>query len=253
MKQVDSPNILVFFCDQIRMDILSCYGGGIVKTPNIDELVKDSTVFERACTPTALCSPARASLMTGLYPHNHYMFNNSSPMYSYCEHLRPGLDMLPDWIDKHTNYESAYFGKWHIGPAEDLFNSSFHHTHPRPYEGGPPYLNTSHWHPTFSLGDTVKKVCNLAGTVDMEFEDFPDVMAANYTIDFLEKRNTDKPFVSFCAFPGPHSPWVIPESFGLRYNPEDIPLWPNFDDPMKNKPLSQKKLKLLSALSDKKK
>lgn len=251
MKQKDSPNILMFFCDQLRLDLLSCYGGNIVRTPHIDQLVKNSTVFERACTPTAICSPARASLMTGLYPHNHHMFTNSSPNYSYCEHLKPNLDMLPDWINKHTNYESAYFGKWHIGTADDLFNSSFHHTHPHPYEGGVPYLNNSHWHPDFNLGTPVDKVCKIAGIVDMPFEDFPDVMAANYTIDFLEKRDSNRPFVSFCAFPGPHSPWVIPKSFGLRYNPEDIPLWSNCEDPMNNKPVNQKKLQLLGSLVNK--
>lgn len=251
MKQINSPNILVFFCDQIRLDLLSCYGGNIVRTPHLDQLVRDSTVFERAYTPTAICSPARASLMTGLYPHNHHMFNNSTPFYSYCEHLKPGLDMLPDWIEKNTEYESAYFGKWHIGPADDLFNSTFHHTHPQPYEGGLSYLRNSHWHPNFSLGTAVDTVCGIAGTVDMPFEDFPDVMAANYTIDFLEKRDSCKPFISFCAFPGPHSPWVIPESFGLRYDPEKIPLWANLEDSMENKPINQKKLQLLGPFSEK--
>ena len=252
MKQNNSPNILVFFCDQIRADLLSCYGGDLVKTPFLDQLVKDSIVFENAFTPTALCSPARASLMTGLYPHNHHMFNNSSPTYSYCEHLKPGLDMLPDWIDKYTNYKSAYFGKWHIGTAEDLFNSSFHHTHPEPFEGGMPYLNNSHWHPNFDLGTTAKKICDIAGTVDMPFENFPDVMAANYTVEFLDKRDPDKPFISFCAFPGPHSPWIIPESFGIRYNPEDITLWANSEDSIKNKPVNQRKLKLLGKLLNQK-
>ena len=49
------------------------------------------------------------------------MFNNSTPKYSYCEHLRPDMTMLQDWVDEESNYESAWFGKWHIGPAQDLF------------------------------------------------------------------------------------------------------------------------------------
>ena len=124
------PNVLVFLCDQLRIDLLHCYGSAhpvtgapLVRTPHLDALAQDSMVFERAYTPTAICSPARASLMTGLYAHSHHMFNNSTPRYSYCEHLRPDAVMLPDWIAANTPYESAYFGKWHVGTADDLFRS----------------------------------------------------------------------------------------------------------------------------------
>ena len=55
------PNVLIFFCDQLRLDLLGCYGGTLVRTPHIDALARDSAVFERAYTPTAICSPARAS------------------------------------------------------------------------------------------------------------------------------------------------------------------------------------------------
>src|SRR5262245_27331301 len=143
----EGPNVLVVLCDQLRIDLLGCYGGTLVRTPHIDALARDGVLFERAYTPTAICSPARASLLTGLYAHQHHMFNNSTPRYSYCQHLRPGLTTLADWADGRRAgdgqdgrpYETAYFGKWHIGPAEDLFASRFHHTQ-RPYAGGPSFL-----------------------------------------------------------------------------------------------------------------
>ena len=142
MTSVDSqpprPNILVFFCDQLRPDLLGCYGGSMVRTPNIDALAADGTLFENAFTPTAICTPARASLMTGLYAHKHHMFNNSTPGYSYNHHMRPDMRMLQDWMADSTPYESAYFGKWHIGPADDLFASRFDRTHDRPYPGDHP-------------------------------------------------------------------------------------------------------------------
>jgi arylsulfatase A-like enzyme len=50
------PNVLVFFCDQLRPDLLGCYGGSLVRTPNMDALAADGTVFENAYTPTAICS-----------------------------------------------------------------------------------------------------------------------------------------------------------------------------------------------------
>ena len=247
-RQTPKNNILFFFCDQLRIDLLGCYGSDLVRTPNIDSLANESVVFDRAYTPCAICSPARASLMTGLYPHGHHMFNNSTPHYSYCEHLRPGLQMLPDWTRENTGYETAYFGKWHIGPADDLFNSSFHHTHPRPDEGDLPFLDSSHWHPDHSMG-TFRAKCGtrLGGTIDVPMDRFPDVAAANYTREFLRRRGPDSPpFLAFCAFPGPHGHWLVPEEFGIRYDPETIPLWPNRHDPLARKPVNQKKLRLLA-------
>ncbi len=248
-KNITSPNVLVFFCDQLRLDLLGCYGGQLVRTPNIDALAGNSMIFDRACTPCAICSPARASLMTGLYPHSHHMFNNSTPGYSYCEHLRPEIQMLPDWVDEHTSYETAYFGKWHIGPADDLFKSRFHNTHPQPDESDLTFLSTSHWHPNTSMGKMVKSYTSgssTAGTIDTPINRFPDGVAADLTKCFLRERTPDSPpFLTFCAFPGPHSPWLVPDEFGIRYDPADIPMWPNRYDTFAKKPLNQKKLRLL--------
>lgn len=246
------PMIVVLFCDQLRLDLLGCYGGRLVRTPNIDALAAESVVFDRAYTPCALCSPARASLMTGLYPHRHHMFNNSTPGYSYCERLRPDLATVPDWAADHTDYETAYFGKWHIGPAQDLFNSRFHTTHPRPNEDDLPFLSNSHWHPSTSLGPLVRSYARgKAGTIGVPMSRFPDVAAANYTKRFLRSRRpTGRPGLVFCAFPGPHSPWLVPEAFGIRYDPASIPLWPNRHDAFACKPINQKKLRLLQMAHD---
>ena len=240
-------NVLVFLCDQLRLDLLGCYGGTLVRTPSIDALAADGVVFERAYTPTAICSPARASLLTGLYAHAHHMFNNSTPRYSYCEHLRPGLTTLDAWIADHTAYESAYFGKWHIGPADDLFGSRFHHTQ-RPDDSDRPFLTSSHWHPSTSLGPLVRSVAGgKAGTLDVPLEGFPDVVAARYAQRFLRERDRARPFVLFCSFPGPHSPWMVPEEFGIRYDPRSIPVWANRNDTFEGKPVNQQKLRLLDA------
>ena len=69
-------------------------------------------------------------------------------------------------------------------------------------------------------------------------------VAARYTQEFLRTRDQARPFVAFCSFPGPHSPWLVPEEFGIRYAIEDVPLWPNWDDTFEGKPLNQKKLRL---------
>ncbi len=249
------PNVLVMFCDQLRIDLLRCYGGDRVRTPHIDTLAADGMIFERAYTPTAICSPARASLMTGQYAHAHHMFNNSTARYSYCQHLRPDVRMIQDWAAECTDYQTGYFGKWHIGTADDLFNSRFHVTHPRPHPGGPSYLANSHWHPSTRLGTLTKEAGTgtlgpgqVSGTVDVPVADFPDVAAARYCREFIETRDSKRPFLAFCAFPGPHSPWLVPDAFGLRYDPAEIALWENRHDDMRGKPLNQRKLRRLTAL-----
>ena len=229
----ERPNVLVILCDQLRRDLLGAYGGTLVRTPHLDALASGGIVFDHAYTPTGICSPARASLQTGLYAHAHHMFNNSTPRYSYCQHLRPDVTTLADWADAHTRYETAYFGKWHIGPNEDLLRSRFRHKSP--------------WgHPSKRLGQMITSVAGgEAGTLDVPIDDFPDGATAKATTSFLRTRDRARPFLAFCALPGPHAPWLIPHEFGIRYDPHDIPVWPNYRDGLEGKPLGQKKLRLI--------
>ena len=76
-----APNIVLFLTDQLRRDALGCYGNSICQTPYLDRLAQDGIRFENAFTTSPVCSPARASLMTGLYPHNHGVMINT--------HIRP--------------------------------------------------------------------------------------------------------------------------------------------------------------------
>ncbi len=247
MANASRPNVLIILCDQLRLDLLTCYQDTIARTPNITELAGDSCLFERAYTPCAICSPARASLLTGLYPHGHHMFNNSTPRYSYCQHLRPDMTMLQDWVDDESDYQSAWFGKWHIGPAQDLFDSRFHHTHDEPYEGGPVFLDTTNWNNKRQIGPLVQSVGRgAAGTLDVGMEGFPDVAAARYTQAFLRSRDTKRPFFAICSFPGPHFPWMVPEEWGIRYDAADIEMWPNRHDTFEGKPINQRKIRLLN-------
>ena len=219
MADVSKPNVLIFLCDQLRIDLLTCYQETLVRTPNITELAGDSCLFERAYTPLALCSPARASLLTGLYPHSHHMFNNSTPHYSYCEHMRRDVTMLQDWVDDEGDYESAWFGKWHIGPAQDLFDSRFHHTHDEPHEGGPVFLDSSHWHPEHAHRPHWFKSVGrgTAGTLDVGMEGFPDVVAGRYTQEFLRTKGHDKAFFRYLFLSRSSLSWMVPEEWGIRY------------------------------------
>lgn len=243
MPNRKKPNVLLLLCDQLRIDLLRCYGETAARTPHISALAQESSLFARAYTPSAICSPARASLLSGLYAHSHHMFNNSTPHYSYCQHLRPGVAMIQDWIDSESEYESAWFGKWHVGPAQDLFDSRFHHTQ-KPYEGGPAFLASSHWHPNQMTGKLVHDVGRgNGGLLDVGMEEFPDVVAARYAQRFLRERDAERPFFLCCSFPGPHPKWIVPAQWGIRYEADDMPEWANRHDSFEGKPVYQKKLR----------
>src|SRR4030081_4140870 len=69
-------NLVIFLPDQKRADTLACYGNGRVHAPNLNKLATESVVFNRAYVTQPVCSPSRASLMTGLWPHTTGCTNN---------------------------------------------------------------------------------------------------------------------------------------------------------------------------------
>jgi arylsulfatase A-like enzyme len=185
--------------------------------------------------------------MTGVYPHKHGVLKNTGipKTRRECEVL-PGTTMLQDWAKKNTNYELAYFGKWHIGNDDVLMNSNFDFKKPQIHPKG----NTHHPGPW--LGEISYSIANgRAGLVKCPVNEYPDVVVASDTCDYLEHRNKANNFLLFCSFPGPHDPWLIPEEYGIKYSPEDIPLWSNIHEKEKledAKPHIQKFRKLLDSL-----
>ena len=102
----DEPNVLVIITDQQRFDSLRCYGNDWVQTPNLDALADTSFVFENAYVTQPVCTPARSSLLTGLYPHTTGQVRNAIPMRDDTSTI---AELAP------SDYHCAYFGKWHLG------------------------------------------------------------------------------------------------------------------------------------------
>ncbi|HWB00870.1 MAG TPA: sulfatase-like hydrolase/transferase, partial [Pirellulales bacterium] len=75
-SEPDRPNILLVVTDDQRFDMLGCAGHPAAQTPNIDRLAREGMLFRKFYAATPLCSPSRASILTGLYPHKHRVINN---------------------------------------------------------------------------------------------------------------------------------------------------------------------------------
>jgi N-acetylglucosamine-6-sulfatase len=110
-------NLVFILCDDHRFDMLGVKGHPWLKTPNLDRLAKGGALIENAFVTTALCSPSRASILTGQYVHAHGVTDNVSPLPS-------NLTTFPQVLQKH-GYRTALIGKWHMGGDSDMPRPGF--------------------------------------------------------------------------------------------------------------------------------
>lgn len=116
-EKASRPNVLVILTDDMRWDAMSSAGHPWFKSPNLDRLAKEGTRFVNAFVTTSLCSPSRASLLSGVYASRHRVLNNFT---DYPADL-PGY---PRRLQE-SGYETAYIGKWHMGEDDDRQRPGF--------------------------------------------------------------------------------------------------------------------------------
>jgi arylsulfatase A-like enzyme len=111
------PNVVFILADDQRWDCMSCAGHPLLKTPNMDRLAVEGARFTNAFSTTALCSPARASFLSGLYGHAHGVINNFTDYPKY-------LPSYPCQLQA-AGYKTAYIGKFHMGEQFDEARPGF--------------------------------------------------------------------------------------------------------------------------------
>ena len=110
-RGADRPNIIFIITDDQRADLLSLAGHPVAQTPHIDRIGREGAWFKNFFTVTPLCSPSRASFLTGLYPHTHRIINNDKLGLDVISHT---LMTWPRML-RESGYETAFIGKWHMG------------------------------------------------------------------------------------------------------------------------------------------
>src|SRR5262249_1962747 len=105
--QTNRPNVLFILCDDIRWDCLSFAGHPYLKTPNSAPLPAEGVHFKNMFCTTSLCSPSRASILSGVYAHTHGVTNN----FTEFPNSLPGFHTRLH----ESGYTTAYMGKWHMG------------------------------------------------------------------------------------------------------------------------------------------
>lgn len=239
------PNVLLFITDQQRWDTLGYAGRTLCRTPNLDRLAREGVACDRCITPGPICSPARAALFTGRYPHSTGVRTNRV--------LPLGQPTLLEAF-RHAGYHIAYSGKWHLGrgrAAEVLeYWTGERRDGYRQWLAEHNYRDTyPYGQPDFSYDATgapeggamgVHRISNPCTAPQEGLTEWTyDSWVAQRALEHLETRPRDRPFFHVCSFHGPHPVFVIPEPYYSLYDPALLPEPANFADPMIEKPLFQ--------------
>ena len=249
------PNLVLIMLDQLRADCLGAYGSLVCRSPRMDAIAARGVAFDRAYTPTSICSPARASLFTGKYPHRHGILNNVHGPDAIRTDLRPGEVTLAALL-RDSGYRTGYAGKWHVskqrGPADAGF-TDVGATDMDLEAGLSEYrrrLGEDPDGPVFSV-DVNTDYPPLSARADRPYLPFFPVMGRErYPLEatpqgyFLDSAlelltrisQPGQPFFLVLSFIGPHWPHVLPEPYWSMYDPASIPSWPNFEEDFQDKP-----------------
>lgn len=179
------PNVLLILTDDQRWDCMSIAGHPHLTTPHIDRLAKEGVYFKNAFCTTSLCSPSRASILSGLYAHQHGVSNN------FTEYPTD-LKSFPQQLQK-AGYETGYIGKYHMGEENDEPRPGFDYFVTHKGQG-------KYWDTEFNLNGKERKV--VPGYYTTVVTD----MALNWM-----KQDRDKPFCLMLGHKAPHS-FYYPES-----------------------------------------
>ncbi|HWR52924.1 MAG TPA: arylsulfatase [Bryobacteraceae bacterium] len=202
------PNIMLIMNDDMGFSDLGCYGSEI-RTPNIDGLAKHGVRFTQFYN-TARCCPTRASVLTGLYPHQTgvgHMVDNPKPFPGYTGDLNQRCVTIAEAL-KSAGYQTFMAGKWHVTPV-----TSSKHNWPR-QRGFDKYYGIIHGAADyFNPVTLVRDNDRVAIGPDYYFTDAIAENAASY----IESASKSQPFFLYAAFTSPHWPLHAPEAEIARH------------------------------------
>ncbi|MBK7929611.1 MAG: arylsulfatase [Bryobacterales bacterium] len=205
------PNILLILADDLGWSDLGCYGSEI-RTPNLDKLAQGGVRFTQFYN-SARCCPSRASIMTGLYPHQAGMGNMTSPrprtdFPGYAGQLNSRTTTIPE-VMKQAGYSTWMTGKWHLGPPGPVGR------------GFDDYYGMVHGFDSF--WDESKYTRLPAGRPKRTYSPgkfYATEAITDHTLDFLAAaRKQDKPFFFYLAYNAPHFPLHAPKEVIDEYMP----------------------------------
>jgi arylsulfatase A-like enzyme len=229
------PNVLIIATDQQRADCLGCAGHPQIKTPYVDRLAEEGVRFAEATTVSPICMPTRASFISGLYPHNHGMWENRGEL--------PASDETFFHHLQRQGYLTAHIGKSHYY----AYTQGLHVRQKLGYmrARGLEYVHESTGPRSAvktesSMTDEWKKKGLLESYKEdyaerkklppwivrpspLPVEDFTDSYPGRKAVEFVRMYQDERPMCLFVGFHGPHEPWDAPGEYATMYKPEETP------------------------------
>ena len=175
-------NIIFILADDHRYDFMGFMNKvpGL-QTPNMDRIAREGSHIQNAFVSTALCSPSRASILTGQYAHTHTIVDNQAP-------LPRGLKFFPQYLQK-AGYSTAFLGKWHMGNTDDAPQPGFNYW--LSFKGQGIYYN-----PTFNING--KQVAHRDSSYISD-------LLTDYAEGWLNSLDKSKPFCMYLSHKGVHA------------------------------------------------
>jgi arylsulfatase A-like enzyme len=204
------PNIVFILADDLGYGDLSCYGGQLAPTPNLDRLAREGTRFTQYYSASPICSPSRAGLITGMAPArwritSYLQARAGNRACEQADFLAPNAPSLPRVL-KEAGYATAHFGKWHLGGGRDVtdapkFSAYGYDEHAGTWESPEPHPDITAGNWIWSANDKVKRWQRSEFFVAK-------------TLDFIGRRKGQPCFVNLWL-DDVHTPWV-PEAGAVK-------------------------------------
>jgi len=204
-KEENPPNILFIFSDDHTSQAWGIYGGvleNFVKNENIKRLASEGIVLNNAFCTNSICSPSRASVLTGQYSH-------LNQVYTLNESIPEGHPNIAKTLGQN-GYQTALIGKWHLVKKPEGFD----YFNVLPGQGryhDPIFKTADNWEDGWKSEN---------GKV---YPGFSTDVITDLTIEYLEKRDKESPFLMFCNFKATHEPFDYPKRFASLYQNDSIP------------------------------
>ena len=198
-------NIIFIIADDHRYDAM-----GFMKkipwleTPGLDRLAAEGMHIRNAYVSTALCSPSRASVLTGMYAHSHTVVDNTAPE-------PEDIVYFPQLLQK-AGYQTAFFGKWHMGNEGDHPRKGFHHWEGLRGQG-------EYYNPSLNINGVRKKFTDSTYIADL---------ITDHALDWMKKQKKEQPFFVYLSHKGVHAMFQPAKRHKGKFSDKPVPLPPSY-------------------------
>ncbi|WP_372778267.1 sulfatase [Litorivivens sp.] len=211
LKAATPPNVVFILTDDQRSDAVGYHPKPLlgIKTPNIDKLAQEGARFSNMFVTSSLCSPSRASFLSGTYAHTHGVRDN------FTDYPRQ-LQSFPMLL-RQADYETAYIGKWHMGEDDDSKRPGF-----------------DYWVTHKGQGKYYDTTLNLNGKREV-VKGYYTERVTDIALDWLQQRKPGRPFALVVGHKAPHGPFIPEPKYENTYQHVRVP-YPVSGFNLKSKP-----------------